>query len=895
MSLISAAPELNDSSSTTSAGSTKESKFYRKDGKPLSKEAIYRAKQKYGVYQSPARSTGSGVADAKAASDAAANLANNNRTTIEAYKRLMVDSDASKAASAVSGRSRTSSVSSAVTVVSDKRSASAATKAYSAKPVEVQATPAKPAMDMSRVLSGAEAAAGKRMGVRMNPEKVVYVPSKESAKAAERSFSLTPDIMQKISTKNQLEAEAEREADPQHYASHAAYAVRDYNPSEITEKEFLEREKKKQAYFGTLTSPQVLALAKSNAQLRLDTIDKSAPGSLFRNAEFNKLAVALAQKSHAQRSELTGKINLGGGLWLNPSDVQNIAQGLITPVLDEVGSRALQQRAIDEDIKQRKIDFKEQNAAWIELQRNKIANDKMYSRETRLRHKRETDGLKTRTERKYEQLCTTKDAEVAEMENALQEAKNSFAALQREMEQALKDEETRCETELANLALEQKEGIDLARREQDEEIQPFIDDVKAAEAEHERLIAEHDSFTQAIAELRTSIENHKTRIQELDQQLIDSDATHKEDEEKLQNLSTEKNDFNTQIDTHYVLLTEKAKEQAQQSSEESRLRRLEVDAMINQRQSELNATELLLKNEKLVLLDAMRGVTHLKGEEKLDEDKVKALFGVTSEEFIAKQKESEKAVGGEEMTTTVSVKEENTAEPEATIKDPIVSEHESKPKKTVTSPDARPSMVDAVLPPDFKPEVKPKKQTPVSSPTKKSASAVQPDASKNGGVKRSGSLKQKLLGLVHKDATKPSTETSKPVAKPVGKPAGTAAVSEKKPQEDVKPKSNSTKAEGVAAGKVEEKSAVLKPETNSTELQSSTANTTAVSKNQEPSIKKDDALNLKSAKSEASAKDVDTLENSEDDLEDIPDSSEAGENGKLVDGDKKGSLFKEVF
>ncbi|SCV05691.1 LANO_0H13058g1_1 [Lachancea nothofagi CBS 11611] len=909
MSLISAAADINDSSSTASNGSTRQSQVYRKDGKPLSKEALYRAKQKYGVYQSPARSTGTGVSDAKMASDVAANLANNNRTTIEAYKRLMVDSDASKAATAVSSRSRASSVSSNVTAVSDKRSTSAATKALAAKPVEVPVTTNKLGMDMSKVLSGAEAAAGKRMGIRSNPEKIVYVHSKDSAKAAERSFSLTPEIMDKISTKGQLEAEAELEADPKKYASQAAYAVRDFNPNEKAEKELLEREKRKQAYFGMLTSPQVLAMAKTNAQFKLDSMDKAAPGSLYRNAEFNKLAVALAQKNSSQRSVHSGKINMGGGLWLSQADVQNIAQGLITPVLDEVDSRALQQRAMDEDIKQRKIDYKDQNTAWIELQRNKLGNDKMYSRETRLRHKRETEGLHTRTERRFESLVTTKDSEVAEMEKALQDAKNSYAALQKQMEQALIDEEKRCETELVNLAQEQKDDLALARTEQTEQLQPYIDDLRAAETEHERLVAEREAIAQAIADLRTSIQNHKVRIEELDKELVDTAAKHEDEEAKLQDLTTEKEQFNEKIDTHFVVLAQKAKEQALQSSEESRLRQLEVDAMINERQGELNITELHLKNEKLVLLDAMRDVTQLKGEEKLDEDKVKALIGMTSDEFIAKQKASEKSAAsaadetkydktGEKSTSTETIHHEEgvleTKEPSGKTEE--TSDKTISKPKTTTVAGAKPSMVDAVLPPDFKPEATPKATKKQASPAKE---AVTPAAQKNG-LKRSTSLKDKIKGLVYKDSPKTTPEAAKPVTKAAKPVAATPAA----PKLAVTPK-DTTKTPAIQeepeTKDVEPATKVVEPATVKPTVEKAISKPEAIASPEVKAVKatSDDAsprLNTSSSEFPLDApentKDAKILVNSDDD--ELPDSSEPGE-VNAPESDKKASLFKEVF
>lgn len=894
--MISASAEINDTSSTTSASSTRAPSVYRKESKPLSQEALYRAQQKYGVYQSPARQTGSGVTNAKAASDAAANLANNNRTTIEAYKRVL-DSNASKAATAVASRSRSSSVASTVTVATTStKSTNAAVKALAAKPAEVPVAK-KTNMDMSKILSGAEAAAEKRMGSRMKPEKVVYVTSKDSGKAAERSFSLTPEILDKFPTKKALEAETAAESDPKHYASKAAYAVRDFDPNEVTEKELLEREKKKQAYFGMLTSPQVLSLARTNAQSKLESIDRAAPGSLYRNEEFNKLAVALAQKNSSQRSEHVGKINMGGGLWLTQADVQNIAQGLITPVLDEVDSRALQQRAIDEDIKQRKIDYKEQNAAWIELNRNKLTNDKMYSRETRLRHKRETDGLHTRTERKFQDLCNSKDSEVAEMEKALQDAKDSYAALQKQMEQKLEDERLRVETEMNNLKQEQEEDLVAARAEQDEILKPFVDDVTAAEAEHERLIGERESLKKAIEDLYASHETNKTKIEELEQEIVDAEKKHEEEQKNLEDLAKHKEDFSEEIEQHFTVVANTSKEKAQQSSEEARVKQQEVETMINERQSELNATELQLKKERLTLLEAMRGVTELKGEDKLDEEKVKALVGTTSDEFIKAQKKEVSAPTDtfdktqEHSASTKSIKNENGV---LDVNHKTLDNTEKstdKPKITSSGP-AKPSMVDAVLPKDFKPEVTSKahhKAAQPKVPAKESSTAT---PNEKGEVKRSSSIKTKIFNII-KGGDSKTTSTSSAAAKtptPVKKEVKTTKASDKKEIEKIAqggpaPETEvASKATHVAAAG---KSGHKEPVTASFGIDKSELHKIAQGGPAPEPVGVKHKSNVKS-------NGISVVHENSDEEEDLPDSSEAGENHDVA-GEKKGSLFKEIF
>ncbi|CAI4921395.1 BTE_HP_G0221970.mRNA.1.CDS.1 [Saccharomyces cerevisiae] len=65
----------------------------------IKQEALYKAKLKYGVYQSPAQSYSIGVSDAHAASDKAANLAHDNQTTVEATNVCLLTPNATKAAS----------------------------------------------------------------------------------------------------------------------------------------------------------------------------------------------------------------------------------------------------------------------------------------------------------------------------------------------------------------------------------------------------------------------------------------------------------------------------------------------------------------------------------------------------------------------------------------------------------------------------------------------------------------------------------------------------------------------------------------------------------------------------------------------------------------------------
>ncbi|SCU86265.1 LAMI_0D01178g1_1 [Lachancea mirantina] len=787
MSLVSAAVDVKPDSASEASSRKGSTSIYRSEGRPMSKEAIYKAKMKYGYYESPAKVTGTGVQDAKMAPDVAANIANQNKATIEAYKRLTAGAEASHAATFVSNRSRASSLvstASATTTKTETGSLRAAAAASALAPKPVTAAPvssAKP-LNLSKVLTGAEAAAEKRMGERSNPERYDYVlgvKSSDSGKAAERSFTLTSEIMEQITSKDVLIKEVEKGADPQRYASSAALAVKDFDPQAESKKQLAEREQKRKAYYSMLTSQEVVDIAKLRAKARLDEIDRSHSSKfLYRNEELNAIAVALAQKNSSQRSKNFGKINLGGGLWLTQGDVTNIAQGLITPVLDEVDARALHQRAVDEDIKQRTVEYKSHNSSWKQLQEEKLANDKMWARETRLKHARETEGLQTRLERRYNDMVATKDAELKEHQKLHSERQASQKALILESAASLEQEASRVESELADLKEQQDNDVQAARLEQDQILKPYFDNVKLAEEEHERLQNERESLKKSIEDLRTSIENHKTKIEELHTSITESETKHATEEEALGNLESEKGEHETEVETHFAVIAKEAKEQAALSSEQARLRQLEIDAMINERQSELNATELQLKREKLTLLESMREVAGVKGEDKIDEAKAKAFIGMSSEEFLKqnapKEQNSDKTF--QQSASAKSIKNEQgviDAESEAEAKQLTRSE----PTKETSTAGEKPARSKTVP-----------------------ATAQKPALDSLPEVKRSKSLKDRFMGLVSKE--KPADG-----AKPVNESAVKTGTS----SSPVKPKGEIPKAAAKPATKPAKASNNMKP------------------------------------------------------------------------------------
>lgn len=680
------------------------SSVYQTSGEPLSKEALYRAKLKYGVYQSPATKTSTGVSEPKVASDIAANLANDNKTTINAYKRLFVDPGAAKAATKV-GVKGIQHVPANEVASTHAGSQSAATRAYSiasntsAKKVtktsgegnrhrshsvssashaltssfsEKKVNPPPKPLNLAKVLSGAERQAEQRIHDRTTPERKNFsygLKTNAAGKAAGNSFQLTKETLGKMASKIDSTA-IEKEADPHNYAEWAAYAVRDIDPKTLMNLDFQEAEKKRQTYLSQLTSQQVLLKARENADRELKAIDAlDHHNFLFGNEAYNKAAVERARKNAEKMVPYQNKINLGGGLWLSPEDVDDIAKGLINPVLGEVTQRAGDQRATDLDIKERNETYRREYAAWLDMQHSKLQNNQLIVAETDSRHAREKEATKAEATKTYNELVARKDKEIAEKNEKLAKTKESKAALEKQMEDRLKSEDERVKLMIANFTKSNEKDIKASKKEQEELLKPYHDGLKEAEDEHARLLKEKTSIEEEIEKLRTSIETHKEQLAKYEEDIKAQEEKETSERQRLTELGTEKDELRTDLDENVIVTANKAKEQAAISSEEARLRQLEVDAIINERKSKLNETEIELQREKLSMLDAMRKVAEARGDKKIDEERVKSLIGMTSEEYMTKQKE----LHGKDAPAPVGADLDEEDEPDEDLVDSNVS------------------------------------------------------------------------------------------------------------------------------------------------------------------------------------------------------------------------------
>ncbi|CCF55666.1 hypothetical protein KAFR_0A02280 [Kazachstania africana CBS 2517] len=693
MSLVSAIPEKNakrkqevtPTSSRTSTLTSTSSKtcrrpgsVYQTSGEPLSKEALYRAKMKYGMYQSPAKNYPLGVSDVRVASDAAATRANSVDLTVEEFKRYL-DPDATRAASSVSRKNKENVIPDEAPKVAGRRmrANSAASKAYSLastnsgtssiiggktpkqKNKELEklhdnsSAHIKP--NMSKIINGAEKKAGTRVQQRWQPERKNYSYGLKTDAAENNQFNFTSNVMGNIMAKTETEARRknvdrerqeiqEKAKKDAAFALGAAFAVKDMDPTTIVDEELLTKEQEKKIYLKQLTSQQVLARARANVDKEIQALEEqNYEQRLFGNEEYNRAAVAVAKANYTNnKSQYSNMINLGGGLWLKPEEIEKISHDMLNPVLNEINKKADDQRAADIEIAEKTKFYSQDLSNWNRLNSEKVKNDEQYTVDAKKNFQTQKAKAVEEATEKYDAMIKAMEKQVADENKELEKAKQAYEDLKEETRMKLALEQERADKELENWGKYRENDLKDALKEQEILLQPYVDDLKSAEKEEKRLIGEYDGINEEIVRLRTGIESHKKKIAN-----YESDLAGQENREERENIlqdELEKNkaDLELELNDNIIVLANKAKEEAALAAKEARLKQLEVEAVLNKRKTDLNKTEIELQKEKLNLLDVMKEVAELSGDNKLDEERVKNLIGETPDDFIAKVNSKER-------------------------------------------------------------------------------------------------------------------------------------------------------------------------------------------------------------------------------------------------------------
>lgn len=694
--------------SITSQQHSVRSSVYQTDlSKPLSKEAMYKAQLKYGIYQSPSQPT-LGVSSSANASDTAALLAASTDLSIKPYKRD-VAADAQTAAlfakaatitpyqrevadeahlasmSAVSRKSKISFVGSTKESSQSPSPSSAAASALKHKKsngsisttdttISKSSQKAAAASIKSRNSRGIGSLVSEnlaslyefdaiRNGTIKNSTNLdlskINASSKANAEQAlNERFHPEMDYRSGLQTESKLSDEKLSE-----FAGSAALASKDYEAPVDPNLEA------RNIYFNSLVDPKVLAKASLNADNTLKSIDSDLYSRhLFLNPEFNKAALAIAQKKYEIASVNTGKVNLGGGLFMTPDELDKIARKNIDPVLSTIDKQTTLQREHDAKVAAEKKAREEEHQKAKQAQIQAKLEAKRQKEEEKLQRRRELEEEKARQVKAKKDLEDLKKEELAKQKEILSLKKTEEARKKEELLAKKKEEEERIAKE-AKEAQELREAeLEASRKDRDEKLAPIL-------AELQKETDKLDVLTEEKQALEDITQSHLTRLTNAKELLTSSETeiTHLEGSLKtlqldIQNSTSEQEKLAKEAEAKKVE-AELAQQKLQQVESEALVKNLEIEKLKNETLEKKLALQMKLEEEKIKALNEEKEIIetlppHLKSEDVGGE--IKKEKAETSQKYTSLFADEEDAKSKENPST--STKESSEADKSASAK-----------------------------------------------------------------------------------------------------------------------------------------------------------------------------------------------------------------------------------
>jgi len=502
---------------------------YQTDGKPLSPEALYRAKLKYGIYNNPSTASigvkNSSTADGKgiAASDTAALLATSSDLSIKPYQRT-ISTDAQTAALFARKDTAPSRWS------KDYIDVDAANAALNAKSIGKHINPKK--IDNST----SNAAAISVLNSQNDSKKSIT-----STNSIGSNNTLNIENLTKVSEKkakdlinsrinsnwNQsrsgIQSKLFEENSSTNFATVGALASQKSN-SKINEQQDDILNAKK-IYKNSLIDPKVLTMARLNADFTLQNINKKlGEQDLFLNPDFNKIAMEIAQNQSKLRLSKNDKINLGGGLFMNQDEINLIASQIVNPVLDDISIMAKNQREKDEIINKSKQDqINLQRKLKMEKQ-SKILEEKRIQNLAKIERRNELKNLKNEQNQLKLNLKSQKNLELKKHQEILQSKKKEeeFKKLKLENEKKSQDEFIQNEIlqneKIRNLELKKIEN------QRDAKLSPILSNLKIEVDKLNVLKQEKQAIEEITNSQIKNTEIAKSLLESSQNELINSES-----------------------------------------------------------------------------------------------------------------------------------------------------------------------------------------------------------------------------------------------------------------------------------------------------------------------------------------------------------------------------------
>ncbi|ANZ75770.1 BA75_02432T0 [Komagataella pastoris] len=552
---------------------TSRSSVYQTDGKPLSEEAIYRAKLKYGVYNKPG-AVSLGVDHS--ASDSAALLATSADLSVKPYHRQL-SADAATAAliartdtapkawkrenisteaeyAAISARFPVDKARSEVSnEFSDfEESEDAAAYVLKKETSSVARSSLRDQYDWDDVRSGkkqfsnlniatitarSNESATKAIDYRTNPDALnsrsgLATGSKFNTANGDVNISKITSAAEDSARKSlntrlhpnvrDPRAGLATRSDTMNSSSFAASGASASGKLSV-DLDYAARERETLSK-NTLVDAKVLQKALANAESTLRRLDTDAtPENLFNNRENNLKALAIAQQNSEKRRVNDGKIDLGGGLFMDPVELNVMAQQLVGPVVQQIDSKAALQRQQDEQNAQKKLEQKQRKLEYEEELRKQKLEEKQNKEIDKQVRREKLDADKEGEKSKQFDLIALKQRELDGKQSELDESVQEDQRIR----EALVSEKTNLEEKIGTEAAQRKQARDeeltSLQAERDEEVAPLVAGLERETGILNELIAEREELEASYNEHHTRAEGHTNVLENSETMLSDLD------------------------------------------------------------------------------------------------------------------------------------------------------------------------------------------------------------------------------------------------------------------------------------------------------------------------------------------------------------------------------------
>lgn len=544
--------------------------IYQSNGKPLSQQAIYQQKLKQGIFNSPGAPS---VGVNSLASDTAALLAASADLNVKPSYERTVAPEAHVAALAakkdtISSWSRENHDPWATSAASSVKPAGSLTSESSYIADSSSVKHGVPAYSNDAVFKMASANSTSTMTSRTTPEKLASKHGLVSKNKKNNSFDINK--INQLANKNSAKSIHSRfnpDLDYRHGIKHQQIHPTEY--LDVSEEKLAAESAAASLKHGggytnlvssqprlkTFTAAQVvdatlLAAASAKANDRLKSINSTTPADFKNQAHQYAKALTIAQKNSEERikNQNAGMINLGGGLSMPQSKLDELATLIVGPVLSDIDNKAKLQRETDlitkakhEELTKQHQKAKEEEIAAKNKEKADIAQAKRERIDANEVKKKEEDG-------KYVEYQTTRNTEVENKQQEFEELKAKYAQEKDDLLNEKQDALNKIESEETELINNRKSELDDLQKEKDEILKPILAELEEETTKLNNLTDAKNELTNEVNSAETLNKEYTTKLSDLENQLKQSIADIEQYTVDLENSNKKHDETSKEVD-----------------------------------------------------------------------------------------------------------------------------------------------------------------------------------------------------------------------------------------------------------------------------------------------------------------------------------------------------------